>query len=207
MKNIVTIQHTQSVHHTNGMIGSWTDWPLSEFGVEQAETLGRNLAVELASGDYVIYTSDLLRASRTAEIVGRHFNVTPIADAALRERNLGEAVGKTSVWAREKYQAYYDGTRKWSIDDKVFQGAESIREAYRRIEEFVGRLLALPHERIMVVSHGDALSIFNAVWLRMEVGMLNRCRISGHPGGVSFMAEDADGKRLITRLSDLAYLK
>ncbi len=25
MKNIITIQHTQSVHHTNGMVGAWTD--------------------------------------------------------------------------------------------------------------------------------------------------------------------------------------
>jgi len=24
MKTFITIQHTQSVHHTNGMVGSWT---------------------------------------------------------------------------------------------------------------------------------------------------------------------------------------
>ncbi len=35
MKTIITIQHTQSVHHTNGMVGSWTDWELSELGVGQ----------------------------------------------------------------------------------------------------------------------------------------------------------------------------
>lgn len=29
MKTIITIQHTQSVHHTNAMVGSWTDWELS----------------------------------------------------------------------------------------------------------------------------------------------------------------------------------
>lgn len=30
MKTIITIQHTQAVHHTNGMVGSWTDWELTE---------------------------------------------------------------------------------------------------------------------------------------------------------------------------------
>ena len=40
MKTIITIQHTQSVHHTNGMVGSWTDWELSELGVEQAKKIG-----------------------------------------------------------------------------------------------------------------------------------------------------------------------
>ncbi len=36
MKNIITIQHTKSIHHTNGMVGSWTDWELSALGVQQA---------------------------------------------------------------------------------------------------------------------------------------------------------------------------
>ena len=43
MKNIITIQHTQSVHHLNGMVGSWTDWDLSELGRQQADNIGRNL--------------------------------------------------------------------------------------------------------------------------------------------------------------------
>ena len=37
MKNIITIQHTQSIHHTNGMIGSWTNWELTDLGKEQAD--------------------------------------------------------------------------------------------------------------------------------------------------------------------------
>jgi probable phosphoglycerate mutase len=37
MKNIITIQHTQSIHHANGMIDGWGDWDLSELGIEQAE--------------------------------------------------------------------------------------------------------------------------------------------------------------------------
>ena len=43
MKNIITIQHTQSVHHTNGMVGSWTDWDLTELGVQQAKRIGCKL--------------------------------------------------------------------------------------------------------------------------------------------------------------------
>lgn len=47
MKTVITIQHTQSVHHTNGMVGSWTDWDLSEYGKNKpkilAESFRRNL--------------------------------------------------------------------------------------------------------------------------------------------------------------------
>ena len=46
MKTIITIQHTQSVHHTNGMVGSWTDWELSELGVMQAKSIGQKLKDE-----------------------------------------------------------------------------------------------------------------------------------------------------------------
>ena len=48
MKTIITIQHTQSVHHTNGMVGSWTDWELSELGVSQAKRIGENLKADFA---------------------------------------------------------------------------------------------------------------------------------------------------------------
>ena len=40
MKQIITIQHTQSMHHLNGMVGSWTDWDLTPLGIEQARRIG-----------------------------------------------------------------------------------------------------------------------------------------------------------------------
>lgn len=78
MKNIITIQHTQSVHHTNGMIGSWTDWDLTELGKEQAERIGNNLANEILDKKWVMYSSDLLRAKHTAVIVSKHLKIEPI---------------------------------------------------------------------------------------------------------------------------------
>ena len=53
MKTIITIQHTQSVHHTNGMVGSWTDWELSELGINQAKKIGEKLKNELAGKGYL----------------------------------------------------------------------------------------------------------------------------------------------------------
>ena len=95
MKQIITIQHTQSIHHTNGMVGSWTDWDLSELGILQAEIIGENLKKECSDKAYVLYSSDLLRAKHTAEIVGSHLGLTPILRTELRERNLGKCVGKS----------------------------------------------------------------------------------------------------------------
>ena len=58
MKTIITIQHTQSVHHTNGMVGSWTDWELTEKGIEQAKRIGEKLQAELGdrAKNFVLYS-------------------------------------------------------------------------------------------------------------------------------------------------------
>ena len=120
MKNIITIQHTQSIHHTNGMIGSWTDWDLSYLGKEQAKRLGQNLAVELAGKDYIMYTSNLLRAKHTAAIVAKHLRINPIVTDILRERNLGMAVGKSVQWFRQNIVC-----QEKTVDDRCFHDAES----------------------------------------------------------------------------------
>ena len=92
IKQIITIQHTQSIHHTNGMVGSWTDWDLSESGIEQAERIGQKLAKQLSGHKIVMYASDLLWAKHTAEIVAKHMGITPNIRTELRERNLGNAL-------------------------------------------------------------------------------------------------------------------
>lgn len=86
MKTIITIRHTQSVHHTNGMVGSWRDWALSETGMKQADHIGRKLSRELEGMEFILHSSDLLRAKQTAEAVGRHPGCTPVLERALRER-------------------------------------------------------------------------------------------------------------------------
>jgi len=57
MKHIITVQHTQSVHHTNGMVGSWTDWDLTKLGKKQADSIGKKLEEELAGKTVIIYKS------------------------------------------------------------------------------------------------------------------------------------------------------
>lgn len=201
MKNIITIQHTQSIHHTNGMVGSWTDWDLSELGVEQARRIGKRLSVEIYGKQYVMYSSDLLRAKHTAEIVGNSLNITPTITNVLRERNLGAAVGKSVKWLRENIEC-----QEKTVDDKIFHDAESRKDVWNRLLPFYNRIMQSDNEHIIIVSHGDTLSIFNAMWLGMDVDMLNKCDLFGRAGGVSFMQESADGKHMVFRLSDMSYL-
>ncbi len=201
MKKIITIQHTQSVHHTNGMVGSWTDWELSELGVQQANRIGEKLKAELSDQKFVLYSSDLLRARQTAEIVGGYLGLTPILRTELRERNLGRCCGKSVQWLRENQEM-----QEKTIDDRMFSDAESRRDEWNRLQPFFEEMIAGNEENVILVSHGDLLSVFNVMFLGFSVETINRIDLFGMAGGVSFMFVDDEGKRIIKRMSDMSYI-
>lgn len=202
MKTIITIQHTQSIHHTNGMVGSWTDWDLSELGREQAHNIGKKLAAELSGKTLVMYTSDLKRAYQTAEIISQYVSVKPVSVFELRERNLGKCVGQSVQWLRENIEC-----QEKTVDDRMFSDAESRRDEWNRLYPFYQQLIESTDETILIVSHGDLLSVFNAMWLKLPVESLNHGEIFGYAGGVSWLIETNDGKRMIKRVSDLSYIR
>jgi probable phosphoglycerate mutase len=67
--------------------------------------------------------------------------------------------------------------------------------------------MASAEENLIIVSHDGTLSIFYALWLGLDIHMLNKCNLSGCTGGVSFMREDWDKNRIISRLNDLSYIQ
>lgn len=201
MKTIITIQHTQSTHHTNGMVGSWTDWELTELGANQAKRIGEKLKAELEGREFVMYSSDLLRAKQTAEIVGEFLGLSPILRTELRERNLGKCCGKSVQWLRENAEK-----QEKTIDDRLFSDAESRRDEWNRLKPFFDEIMSNDMQNIIVVSHGDLLSVFNTMFLGLDVETLNNFEIFGLAGGVSYMFVSNEGKRFIKRISDMTYV-
>ncbi|WP_294186535.1 histidine phosphatase family protein [uncultured Sphingobacterium sp.] len=201
-KTIITIQHTESVHHTNGMIGSWNDWPLTEKGIQQAENIAANLKSEFRDTKFSVYTSPLSRTSQTADIIGKQFNVVPQSATALKERYLGRAVGQSVQWLKDNIEA-----EERSIYDKCFSDAESRFDVWQRLISFYDTIIDSADENIIIVSHGDTLSIFNTMWLGLNVEALNSMDLYGVSGGVSFLYQTEIGKRIIRRMSDTSYYK
>lgn len=202
MKHIITVQHTQSVHHTNGMVGSWTDWDLTDLGREQADHIGRKLKDELSGKDVIMYSSDLKRAQQTAEEIAKYLGVKPILRQELRERNLGKCCGKSVQWLRENIEC-----PEKTVDDRLFSDGESRRDAWNRLKPFYDEVMSGSDENILIVSHGDLLSVFNSMFLGLGVESLNSCEMFGFAGGVSQMIVRDDGKRMIKRISDMSFVK
>ena len=200
MKTIITVQHTQSVHHVNGMVGSWTDWDLTDLGREQADRIGRKLGEELSGKDVTLYSSDLKRAAQTAREIAKYLGVRPVYRRELRERNLGECCGKSVAWLRE----HVKGPEK-TVDDRLFPDGESRRDAWERLRPFFDEVMEGKDGTFVLVSHGDLLSIWNAMFLGLPPESLERTGIRGRSGGVSIMTADG-GMRRIERIGDLSYM-
>ena len=202
MKRIFTVQHTQSEHHTNGMVGSWTDWNLTALGKQQANQIAAKLKQELAGKEAVLYTSDLKRAKQTADSIADQLQIVPVVKTELRERNLGKCCGKSVQWLRVNLEC-----QEKTIDDRLFSDAESRRDEWNRLKPFFDQVMAEDSENIIIVSHGDLLSVFNAMFLGLGVESLNSCEMFGFAGGVSQMIVRDDGKRIIRQISDMSFVR
>lgn len=210
MKTIITIQHTQSEQHINGMIGSLKDWDLTEVGIQQAHRIGKQLFDECRNKSFVMYSSDLIRAKHTAEIISDYFDIEPIYTEALREFSLGEAIGKSKEWARNNLQCpVWAGTVDWAkeFEDKPFIGAESKADVWNRVSDFLKSVFSGNEENFIIVSHDGTLSVLYAIWLGLDIKMLDSCNLSGKTGGLSVLCEDLDGHRIIKHLNDMSYIK
>jgi alpha-ribazole phosphatase len=180
------IRHGETVGSEVQRYKGSIDVPLSEKGVSQMEDAALFVERYLASSSYpkypafirgaagpgserlsAVYTSDLSRAVRSAEIVARRHGVEPIVVRALRERHFG-------VWEGMSFEeirtAYPEEFAAWASDPLKFsppQG-ESTEDVRERVIPAVERIVA-DHtgQRIAVVAHGGV----NRVILCHVLGM------------------------------------
>ena len=178
------------------MVGSWTDWDLTELGKIQADYIGKKLSDELAGKKVVLYSSDLKRAIQTAEEIAKYLGVKPIFRQELRERNLGKCCGKSVQWLRENIECPEN-----TVDDRLFSDGESRRDAWNRLKPFYDEIINSDEENIIIVSHGDLLSIWNAMYIGLPLESFYDVDIHGPAGGVSHMIIGEDGKHRVRHIN------
>jgi probable phosphoglycerate mutase len=198
MKTIITVQHTESEHHVNGMVGGSTDWSLTERGLKQAEEIGETLAKKLdLSLDYRLFSSDMLRTKQTVEQIAKHLSLTPIFRAELRECGVGEATGKSREWSLAN-RLPNPGNKSW-ITYRPHTGAETGAELYVRVSRFVEELENSDGEKFIIVGHGGSLQQFAARWLKIPLELQESMQLRGNAGGVSIMGEFTDDCQCVLR--------
>jgi probable phosphoglycerate mutase len=107
---VLILRHGESEWNVVRRWQGWLDAPLTARGEAQATARARQLARD-GVRPRVVYSSDLGRAARTAEILAGHLDVPMIVEPGFRERHVGEWEGRTSdeideLWPglREKWR-------------------------------------------------------------------------------------------------------
>jgi broad specificity phosphatase PhoE len=149
---LLLVRHGETDWNRDGRFQGHADTPLNDAGREQA----RALADELA-GDRIdlVYTSDLLRARETAEIVARRLDADVVARSELREIDVGEWEGLT--WS-EIEERYPEGARTWHEHGYGWKSGETYDQLGERIIAALRRIAAdHPDRRVLVVGHGGTV--------------------------------------------------
>jgi alpha-ribazole phosphatase len=127
------------------------DVPLSELGERQcAAQAARLRGIELAA----VFSSDLARARRSAQIIGAPHGLAPTPVPALREMSMGRWEGLTAaeIRAREP-EAFADWMAR--VGEFPFPEGESVPDLVARAVPAFEALVAAHHGRaIVVVGHG-----------------------------------------------------
>jgi len=154
--NIFLVRHGESEANAAGRLQGRLDVPLSERGQAQARQLGAWLAERRIRWD-VVYSSPLLRARQTADIVRE-----AVGGPEVRvEADLAEvSVGRLEGLGREEIVAKHPDFLKRSITDLAdfsAYGGESYDELQTRIGGLRQRFIERHRESadsILVVAHG-----------------------------------------------------
>ena len=106
-----------------------------------------------------IYSSDLLRARQTAELIAEPLNLTVTLEPRLREMNLGVWEGMLSNDIKVQYPREFEEREKNPFDTHAPQG-ESPRDVARRVIVAVNEIAdSHPGGSVIIVSHGIALAV------------------------------------------------
>jgi probable phosphoglycerate mutase len=146
---VAFVRHAQALSNVLKILSDdYDQYPLTEEGIRQAEKVVEELR---KLEPQVIFTSPVLRARQTAEIIGNKLGLQPILDERLSERGLGELKGKKVDENSEHWKL-----RLMRGLGEV-KGLESWESMQARMLGFIDEVKARGFSRVVAVSHYDPI--------------------------------------------------
>jgi broad specificity phosphatase PhoE len=152
---VLILRHGETAWNVERRWQGWLDAPLTPKGEAQAGARARQLARD-GVRPRAVYTSDLGRAARTAEILAGHLDVPMITEAGFRERHVGEWEGRTSDEIDELWPGLREKWRQGELDAPP--GGESDRALLERFDHALVHALAhVGTGMLLIVTHHGAV--------------------------------------------------
>lgn len=157
MADLLLVRHGRTAWNESGRFQGQADVALDEVGIMQAKQVASVLA---GAEPARLWTSDLARATQTAQRIAEATDLVAEPDRRLREFDVGERTGLT---AAEFAARYPERHRSWGLgeDQHLVRGEESIREVRERVEPALREMLEAvsPEQAGIVVAHGACLKV------------------------------------------------
>lgn len=156
------VRHGETEWNINDIVMGQLDSPLTEAGLNQVN----NTAQELKDVHFdAIFSSDLQRAKRTAEIIKLERQLAIQTSRALRERTYGHYEGMSAEKYRKTFQHFFDKTKQLSENEhKKFKFDHDVESDDEVINRFLTQLreiaIAYPNKSVLVVTHGGCIRTF-----------------------------------------------
>lgn len=154
---VYLVRHGETNGNQEVRYQGWIDNPLNERGERQGARLGE------AMKDYpldAVYTSPLIRARRTAQLIAQHHGLTPIVEEDLRELNGGLLEGRLMRDILVQYPQCMQDMREHPAR-AVCPGGETMRQLYDRVSAAMDRIVrSNPGKVICVAGHGCVIQAY-----------------------------------------------
>ena len=183
MKIYVT-RHGQTDYNKKRMMQGLSDIPLNEVGIAQARERRKSL------GDIkfdAVYSSPLIRAVKTAQIIGNVREEDIIKDERIIEANFGRYELKNYYGTGIRMMAY------WSLPE-IFPapyGVETISEMRKRTASFLEDLKKKDYENVLVACHGGIIRPIRGYLENKKSGIIWRPR----PKNCEIFVYEWDGQK------------
>jgi len=198
---LILVRHGQTDWNVNGRYMGWTDEPLNEEGLRQAERLGRRLERWPISA---VYSSPLKRAWRTAEIIAGPHSVPVHTVEDLGEMRIGAWEG---LYAGDIAARYPGLWKTWRTNPGDFRmpGGESLGEVRQRAVKAFDRIMDDSEGRmVLAVTHDVVVRLLAAHCLGVSADIYRRLEV----GNTSITVMEREGeKRRLRVLNDTAHLE
>jgi alpha-ribazole phosphatase len=200
MARLLLIRHGQTRLFKTDRFWGHTDIELSVTGIKQAEQLRDRLArIKIDT----VYTSTLVRATATAEIIAARHKLQVNALPELCECSFGYAEGLTFKEITQRYPEL--GVELAAGKAISFPGGESLERLNERVRKFLEKLKQnKPDARIIVVAHGGPLRLMICNLLGLDIGHWLQFRVDH--ASLSVLETYPQGN-ILNLLNDISHLK
>lgn len=182
------VRHGETDWNVEHLLQGHQDTPLNETGKEQAASL-RTILQNIYFDR--IFSSDLLRAKQTAEILALERQLAVVTTSLLKERKFGEFEGKPVSTLRRFDEILQKLSDEEKHAYKFGEDVESDKELAQRMMTFLRETaIRYPGETILVTTHGGVMGAF-----LLSLGLLTYQPIEERKsiGNTSFLKLETDG--------------